>query len=217
MLYNSKQVVNFYESPNNEGGWHGESFSSKPLTKNFFNRPASEVARELLGKKIISSIGGKNTAGYIVETQAYTGAGDLETHKYRGSSSQTAQWKPGSLYIYSIMGQTMLTIATPPYSEGATVLIRAIEPIDGIKIMENRRGGPSQTLTSGPGNVSKALGIGTAQNGTNIFEGNGISIVSGYDVDYSQVASKKRLNCNKNPDPLLRFYISNNDWVSKPR
>lgn len=214
----NNEFARVFHTSHSDSGWGDASLNNRPLTARFFNRPASEVARDLLGKKIISSIGGKEVSGLIVETQAYTGAGDPETHLYKGKSSGSVKWKPGSLYIYSIMGQSMLTIATPPYAEGACVLIRALEPVDGLKVMGNRRGiGTADKLTSGPGNVSKALGISAELNGSNIFEGNGIQVVSGYKLEDQQIIKRPRLNCIKNPEPLLRFYVGDSRWVTRPK
>ena len=218
MFSSEFKLIKTFQSPHNDSSFGSASFSNRPLTSRFFNRPASEVARDLLGKKLISTLGGRETSGYIVETQAYTGAGDSESHIYRGKSSERVNWKPGSLYIYSIQGQVMLTFTTPSYEEGACVLIRALQPIDGLKTMERRRGpGTAHKLTKGPGNLSKALGITVDLNGTNIFDGNEITVLSGYPLDGFQVVSRARLNCNKNPAPLLRFYIDENGWVTSPR
>jgi DNA-3-methyladenine glycosylase len=195
----------------------GLSGGDNCLVPEFFNRSPAELALNLLGRTLISRCGGAETGGIIVETQAYLGiSSDIDSHIYRGTSCQNTDWRPGCLYIYSVQGHTMLTIAAPPYNEGATVLIRALEPTLGLEHINQRVETGSKLLaTQGPGRLCKALGITTVINGSNIFENGDVRIESGTPFPNDSIVKSRRLNSKNNA--VLRFYVANNKWVSLPR
>lgn len=166
--------------------------SPEPLNPDFFNRNAILLAHDLIGMKIVVSRGGETASGVISEVDAYPGKDDLETAPYKGISSKNVNWNPGSLYVYSVQGHTMLTIAAPPYDEGACVLIREITLSSGLKI-------------SGPGKVSKELGITTTDNGTNFYYGD-ISLQPSPTGEIN-VLNSTRSNARKSPDLKLRFKL----------
>ena len=186
------QKSNIFYSPDKElSGAPSPSLPRTILQAQFFARDAEAVARELIGKHIVSTLGASKVSGKIIETAAYPGKDDPDTHIYRGDSSKSAAWGAGSLYVYSSMGHALTTVATPPYNEGACVLIRA------IKIVEGGTG-----IIDGPAKVSKALGITTALNGKNIFHGCGIEIEDG-SSDLAIVVSARK--GSKAPDKQLLF------------
>jgi DNA-3-methyladenine glycosylase len=144
---------------------------AKLLRRPFFNRDPRFVACELLGKLIVRKEGRKTIAGRIVEVEAYLGAGDLAAHATAGHTARNAVlWgDPGHAYVYFIYGvHYCLNISCLPRGEAGCVLIRALEPVAGIREMAKARGLADLDLTavrdlrklaSGPGRLCEALGI----------------------------------------------------------
>jgi DNA-3-methyladenine glycosylase len=181
LLTSQSNIFRSADSVLNSGG--EPSMPSNFITAKFFERDAATVGRELIGKKIISNIDGKRVSGIITETASYTGKDDPDTHIYRGASSKGATWQAGSLYVYSSMGFALTTIATPPFNEGACVLIRAVKIIEGADAVKGREILiAKENSVDGPGKVSKALGITTDLNGQNMFHGCGIEIKKGIEI-----------------------------------
>ncbi len=130
----------------------------------FFERGAEEVARELLGARIVSTIGGDRTAGVVIETEAYLGPHDPACHAAerigRTSRNEAMFGSPGTAYVYLIYGiHWCLNVVTAPVGYPAAVLIRALEPAEGQGVMEVRRGGAGKELCTGPGRLCQALGV----------------------------------------------------------
>ena len=144
---------------------------AKLLRRAFFNRDPRIVARELLGKLIVRREGRKQLAGRIVEVEAYLGAGDLAAHAAAGNTARNAVlWgPPGHAYVYFIYGvHYCLNISCLPAGEAGCILIRALEPVNGIAEMAKARGLADLDLTlprdlrklaSGPGKLCEALGL----------------------------------------------------------
>src|SRR5689334_22620801 len=136
------------------------------LPRSFYNRAAITVARELLGKVLVHG----HTAGMIVETEAYLGGDDLAAHSARGITPRTRVifGPPGHAYVYFIYGmyECLNLVAEPPGRPGC-VLIRALEPLTGMEVMQRRRPAARrlEDLASGPGKLTLAMGITRAQNG----------------------------------------------------
>src|ERR1044072_4845205 len=136
------------------------------LPPSFYTRKdVVKIARELLGKVLVTEIGGKYTSGIIVETEAYAGPTDKACHAYlhRNTKRTAVMFKEGGLaYVYLIYGMyNLFNIVTNVAGEPYAVLVRAIEPVDGIDTMLERRGLEQLTpqLTAGPGTLTIALGI----------------------------------------------------------
>jgi DNA-3-methyladenine glycosylase len=135
------------------------------LPTDFYLRPVTIVAQELLGKVIITCIDGHYTKSLIVETEAYEYPFDKGSHTYlhrRTPKNESMYLKGGHLYIYTCYGiHDMMNIVTEDENSGTAVLIRAVEPIEGLEIMQKRRNcfKNDHTLTGGPGKVCEALGI----------------------------------------------------------
>jgi len=130
------------------------------------------VARELLGKVLCSSVGGRLTRAVIIETEAYAGVGDRASHAFGGRRTRRTEplYAPGGLaYIYLCYGiHHLFNVVSGPRDVPHAVLVRAGVPFAGIDVMHERRGGarPVRSLISGPGTLTQALGIRTAMTGT---------------------------------------------------
>jgi DNA-3-methyladenine glycosylase len=184
-----------------------------------------QISRELLGKYLFTSIDGIKTGGYIVETEAYNGIIDRASHAYgnRNTARTSTMFRQGGIaYVYLCYGiHEMFNIVTSVEGEPHAILIRAIEPTEGLEEMMLRRGMSvlKPNITSGPGSVAKALGISRAINAISLqsdtlwLEDNGL--VFGDD----QVAAVPRVGVDyAGEDALLpyRFYVKGNKYVSKP-
>jgi DNA-3-methyladenine glycosylase len=144
----------------------------KRLTHSFYDRPTLDVAADVLGKVLVHRTPDGTAAGRIVEVEAYIGEDDPACHAAPGPTQRNRPLygPPGVAYVYLNYGMHYLTnLVTEPKGSPAAVLVRALEPIDGVALMQRRRtgGGPPvavDRLCRGPGNLSKALGITLAQN-----------------------------------------------------
>jgi len=142
------------------------------LPREFFRQPTLEVARALIGKIFVVNRGGERLSGRIVETEAYIGEDDPACHARFGLTNRNAIMfgDAGYLYVYFIYGMyDMLNFVTEPNGSPAAVLIRALEPLEGIETMRSRRGVQDRhRLTSGPGMLCRALHITTADTGKSL-------------------------------------------------
>jgi DNA-3-methyladenine glycosylase len=134
------------------------------LPRDFYARPVVTVARECIGKILVHSARDGETAGRIVEAEAYRGPLDLAAHSSRGLTKRTAAMfgPPGHAYIYLLYGISWaLNLVVAREQEPHAVLIRALEPVRGLALMARRRGLPldSRNLTNGPGKLTMAMGI----------------------------------------------------------
>jgi DNA-3-methyladenine glycosylase len=139
------------------------------LPRSFYDRPTLDVARDLLGKVLVHDRRGVRTSGAIVEVEAYIGEADPACHAAPGPTPRNAPMygDPGHAYVYLNYGiHWMVNIVTESRGSPAAVLIRALDPIDGIEVMRRRRGvvARDQDLCRGPGNLTKALRITLAEN-----------------------------------------------------
>ena len=196
----------------------------KKLTIDFYERKdVVMIAHELLGKIIYTNIEGIVTSGRIVETEAYAGITDKASHAYGGK--RTARnghmyEQAATAYVYICYGiHQLFNVVTNEKEIPDAVLIRAIEPLQGIDIMLARTGKikPDYTLTKGPGNVGKALGIYKMHSGINLL-GDTIYISSDDCVlDEIQTGTSKRIGVDYAEDDALlpyRFYVKGNKYVS---
>jgi len=145
----------------------------KKLPRSFYLRDdVVTVARELLGKTLVSTIGGTRTAGVITETEAYAGPIDRASHAYGGrrtARNEVMYARGGTAYIYLCYGiHHLFNVVTNDHGTPHAVLIRAIHPTEGRELMHQRRGGTRLT-TGGPGTLTQALGIRTTHNGTDLL------------------------------------------------
>ena len=197
----------------------------KKLPLNFYKKTdVVAIARELIGKIVVTNINGKITSGRIVETEAYVAFTDKASHAYNGKRTARNEHMyaaAGTAYIYICYGMhQMLNIVTNNKDVPDAVLIRALEPFAGIDIMLLRTGKSAlnYSLTKGPGNVGKALGIFKAHSGGNLLD-NQIYITEdkNFIVESEMIGSSKRIGVNyAGEDALLpyRFYLKGNKYVS---
>jgi DNA-3-methyladenine glycosylase len=185
------------------------------LPRTFYEHGAVEVARDLLGKKLVHG----TTAGIIVETEAYLGGDDLAAHSAVGITNRTRVifGPAGYAYVYLSYGMhdCLNIVAEQPGSPGC-VLIRALEPVEGLELMRTRRPGArtDRDLTSGPGKLTRALAITRKHNGVDMTRGD--LVVKA--VQYSsviQIVVTPRVGITKCADWPLRFYIAGNRFVSR--
>jgi DNA-3-methyladenine glycosylase len=173
-----------------------------PLARTFYRRPAVQVARELLGK--ILSLDG--ASGRIVETEAYLGEDDGAAHSARGITPRTQVifGPPGHAYVYFIYGMyDCLNIVCEPEGIAGCVLIRALEPVSGLK-----------GLANGPGKLTRALGINRTHNGVDVTKGP-ITIHAPDRPEKFEIAASPRIGITKSADLPLRFFIKGNPSVSR--
>jgi|TARA_B100000315_G_C14459149_1_gene532920 DNA-3-methyladenine glycosylase len=139
-----------------------------PLPRSFFSRPTLTVARESLGKQLVKiESNGTILAGVLVEVEAYIGETDLACHARGGITSRNAAMygPPGTAYVYFTYGMHwMLNFVTEYEGFPAAVLLRALQPTEGVSIMQTRRKRPPVELTNGPAKATKALGINLSWN-----------------------------------------------------
>ena len=183
-----------------------------------------KIARELLGKVLVTEINGIHTAGIIVETEAYAGPHDKACHAYlRRNTIRTApMFKEGGIaYIYLIYGMYHLfNIVTHDFDEPYAILVRAVEPLEGIEDMLIRRGADTlkPSLTAGPGTLSIALGITQALSGVSL-QGPQIWLEDrGIKVPRRDIVATTRVGVAYAEDDALlpyRFLIRDNPYVSK--
>jgi DNA-3-methyladenine glycosylase len=139
------------------------------LPRSFYDRPTLEVARDLLGKVLVHHRRGVRTSGVIVEVEAYIGEADPACHAAPGWTPRNAPMYgvPGHAYVYLNYGiHWMVNIVTESHGSPAAVLIRALDPLEGLEVMRRRRRRVStdQDLCRGPGNLTKAMGITLSEN-----------------------------------------------------
>jgi DNA-3-methyladenine glycosylase len=192
-----------------------EVFPEPPLSRSFYLRPAAQVARELLGK-ILAFDG---VSGRIVETEAYLGEDDGAAHSARGITSRTRVLfgPPGHAYVYFIYGMyDCLNVVCEPDGIAGGVLIRALEPLDGLDQMRARRGSAKrdEELANGPGKLTRALGIKIAHNGVDVTKGP-ITIHAPKRAEQFEIATSTRIGITKSADLPLRFFIKDNPCVSR--
>ena len=179
------------------------------------------VAPLLLGLELVSNAGGIETAGRIVEVEAYHGREDPASHAYRGHTSRVAAMfgAGGAIYVYLSYGvHNCVNIVTGPAGEGQAVLIRALEPTIGLDVMATRRhtAGP-RLLTSGPGRLSQSLGIGLDLSGSRLGETLSLRPTGPYPAQALAVATSPRIGITKAADYPWRFYLRDNPYVSGRR
>jgi DNA-3-methyladenine glycosylase len=189
--------------------------TGKILPRSFYNRPTEEVSRDLLGKILVHG----NTAGIIVETEAYPGRDDLASHSAVGITDRTRVifGPPGHAYVYLAYGMhECMNIVAKPEGEAGGVLIRALEPVAGIDLMRIRRPAArsDRDLTSGPGKLTRALAITRQQNGVDITRGD-LVVRMPQHTQPQEIEVTKRIGITKCADLPLRFTIAGNPFVSK--
>ena len=197
----------------------------KRLDRKFYNHPTLKVARELLGKYLVVEKGGNYVCGKIVETEAYIGRNDPASHAYRGPTPRNKVMfgDPGCAYVYLTYGiHHCLNFVTQKKGFPAAVLIRALEPAGGIEIMRKRRktvenpakgGEDLKNLTNGPAKLCQVLGIDRTLNRADLCSDT--IYVEDRGNKATKIVSTSRIGVNEGKEKRWRFYIADNEFVSK--
>ncbi|MBK6264411.1 DNA-3-methyladenine glycosylase [Marivirga sp. S37H4] len=202
------------------------TYSAKRLSISFYKRDdVVQIAKELLGKKICTRIDGVLTAGIITETEAYCGENDKACHAYAGrftKRTSTMYKKGGTAYVYLCYGiHHLFNVVTNIDGKADAVLIRAIEPLEGINYMTERRKqkGPITKMTAGPGKLTNALGIGRFMNEEDLVSSSKIWIEkTDLLLTEKDIIIDKRIGIDyaeEDAERMWRFYIKGNKSVSK--
>jgi DNA-3-methyladenine glycosylase len=201
--------------------------NSKPgtrLPREFYTRAnVLQVARELLGKLlVVPARDGKRVSGRIVEVEAYRGPRDRAAHSYGGR--RTRRTEPmygigGTAYVFFVYGMYyQFNVVTNVTDRPHAVLIRALEPVEGIELMRKRRHGqPDHNLTNGPGKLCIALGINRALDGADLLR-NRVWLEEAEKIPRSQIMSGPRVGIDyaeEWKDKPWRFWIRDNAYVSR--
>lgn len=196
----------------------------KKLPLSFYQqKDVVEIARQLVGKIVLTNFDGLSTSGRVVETEAYVALTDKASHSYNGrrtAKNEHMYAAAGTAYVYICYGMhQMLNVVTNDENIPDAILIRAIEPLEGIDEMLKRTGKKQldHTLTRGPGNLAKALGISKQHSGLELMNSH-INIYSDdFKIPDNLIGSSKRIGVESaGPDSLLpyRFYLRGNKYVS---
>ena len=188
-----------------------------PVT--FFRRPAEIVAADLLGMVVISSVSGRRTAGVIVETEAYLGYDDPASHGYlhrRNTRNAALFGPPGLWYVYLSYGMHWCAnLVCQQAGYASAVLLRALEPLDGLEIMRQRRGAvPDRALCSGPGKLCQALGIDRDLDGARMGA-SPVLVRRPVRSEERRIAATPRVGITKAVDWPLRFVVAGSPWLSR--
>lgn len=177
------------------------------LDRDWFGRDARTVATELLNKVIRVDSSSGPVAGRIVETEAYL-PDDPASHSFTGPTDRNRVMfgAPGHLYVYLSYGiHHCANVVTGPEGSGQAVLVRAVDPIDGIDLMRARRNRPDRELANGPGKLCQALGIDLGDNGVDLLGGGRLSILDDGTPPPSGPLIGPRIGISKAVDRPWRF------------
>ncbi len=198
----------------------------KKLPREFYTRSdVLEVARDLLGQKlVVPGRNGSRVAGIIVETEAYRGPEDRASHAYNGrrtNRTETMYGIGGTAYVYFVYGMyNQFNVVTNVEGVPHAILIRAVEPSEGLNVMRRRRGGRSEyELTSGPGRLCLALGIDRQIDKADLL-GERVWIEEGISISPRQIARGPRVGIDYAESWVTkpwRFWVRDNPFVSKIR
>ncbi len=199
------------------------------LPQSFYARSARQVAAELLGKRLVRLLDDKRVSGIIVETEAYCDADepDLACHGDRANDGRpTARTSmmfgpAGYAYVYFTYGMHwMFNVVTGNKGEANAVLVRALEPDEGLNTMRSLRQRSDSELTNGPAKLAQALAIDKTLNGDSLFEGNGmIWIEDGIQIAQEEIETGPRIGLGQTPEPWFslpwRYWIRDQPFVSR--
>lgn len=194
------------------------------LPRAFYARPTLEVARDLVGKLLVHGVRGRRTSGIIVECEAYIGESDPACHAAAGPTRRNAPLygPPGYAYVYLNYGMHYLVNAvTEAAGRPAAVLIRALDPMEGLESMRRRRARAARRpgsafalheLCRGPGNLTRALGIGASHNRLDLTSGR--LVIEDHGIDPGAVQWGPRIGLRVGADRPWRAFVSGHPGVS---
>jgi DNA-3-methyladenine glycosylase len=188
----------------------------------YLRENVQQISQELLGKVLVSWIDGKLTSGIITETEAYQAPEDKASHAFNNRKTQRTEvffMEGGIGYVYLCYGiHHLFNVVTNQKEIPHAILIRSLEPLDGIDVMMSRRKKikPDKTLTTGPGALSQALGINKLHN--KIALSGNLLWIEDRNIDVKDICSTSRVGIDyaeEYKDKPWRYYIKDNKWVSK--
>jgi DNA-3-methyladenine glycosylase len=205
-----------------DAGLSTDATKWRPLPRRFFDSPPEQVARALLGKILVRRNAAERLAGRIVETEAYLGEQDAAAHAASGCTARNAvlYGPPGHAYVYSIYGlHYCLNVSCLPDGVPGCVLLRALEPLEGLSEMRRNRGlsasADPRHLASGPGKLCLALGITrTADNGLDLTRADIPLGLVDDGFECGEVRVTPRIGIRKATDLPLRFFLAGHACVS---
>jgi DNA-3-methyladenine glycosylase len=211
------------------------------LPRDFYDRPSAKVAKDLLGKLLWRETAEGKCGGRIVEVEAYEGETDSAAHSYRGKTPRNASMfgPPGHAYVYTIHSRWCVNVVTEPEGVATAVLIRAIEPLFGLELMEKRRtesllarrerlavreSAPEiiiklRDLCRGPARLCEALAINRQQDGFDLTLPRDLWLEDDpvFKLTSKMIRRSPRIGISKAQEKLLRFYVTGNPFVSGKR
>lgn len=194
------------------------------LPKKFYSRAVLIVARDLLGKLLVTTEGNKLLSGRIIEVEAYDGKIDRAAHSYIGKTERNEVMfrEGGFFYVYFTYGvHHCCNVVTGKKDHGAAVLIRAVEPVDGIEIMAKRRFGKQKlnekeliNLTNGPGKICEAFGFTLKHSGIDLT-GTKIFLADRPKLNKIKIGISERIGITKSKELKWRFFEIGNPYLSR--
>ncbi len=190
------------------------------LGDEFFLSDTVSLARDLLGSLLVTAVSGKRVSGRIVEVEAYLGSGDPACHACRGITKRNEVMfrSPGHCYVYLIYGMYhCVNVVSDPEGVGAAVLIRAVEPREGLEVMARRRGisqARLRDLARGPGRLCEAFGIKRQISGERFATSRKIWLERGTGVPENKICVTGRIGIRLGAELPLRFFEAGSRFVS---
>jgi DNA-3-methyladenine glycosylase len=187
------------------------------LGRAFFSRYTPDVARDLLGCLLVRRVGRRALSGRIVEVEAYRGSDDPASHSYRGPTKRSSIMfgEAGHVYVFLSYGNHWcLNFTTEAEGQPGAVLIRALEPVDGVEEMKKNRGvSEVGLLTNGPGKLTKALSIDGAFNGEDLAKSGRLYLLGREEP--VRVAVSARIGISKGRERQWRYFVEDSPFVSR--
>jgi len=196
--------------------------ATNPLPREFYDRDPVEVAMGLLGKILVNRSDEGMVTGRIVETEAYLAKDDSACHAARGRNRKNASMfgPPGHAYVYPIHARYCFNVVTEQEDVASAVLVRAVEPLDGIPLMKQRRVRDGlREIANGPAKLCEAFDIDRARDGWDLTIGDEFCIQRDGEFDLGQfdVGRSERIGVTSAHDLPLRFFFKGNAFVSGPK
>jgi DNA-3-methyladenine glycosylase len=189
------------------------------LTRRFFEGYTPKVARALLGTVLVRVVDGGRLSGTIVETEAYRGSKDPASHAYGGRTKRNAVMfgEGGHAYVYFSYGfHWCLNLTTEPAGRAGAVLVRAVEPIEGLnQMLKNRSLDSDERVTDGPGKLTQALRIDSGLNGEDLTTSDRLFVEEGKKAEGIGLSS--RVGIRRGAEFKWRFFVKGNRFVSKAK
>ena len=189
------------------------------LTRDFYEGDTVKVARQLLGNVLVRELNASRVQGIIVETEAYRGCDDPASHAYGGPTrrNEVMFGEAGHAYVYFTYGMHYcLNVTTEPIDQPGAVLIRAVQPVEGIEKMRQRRGiREIRDLANGPAKLTQAFAVTKCLNGHDLTLGKKLFILEAEDSESFEVVSTTRIGIKTGLEKPWRFFIKGNPFVSK--